>query len=201
MIDCSGSMKADGKMQALNTAVRETLPMLVEAAESNIYTAVFLRSISFSTGARWHIETPTPIDNVRWTDVEAGGYTDLGEALDLLLNALDGLEARSIPPGVLLISDGQPTDDYRSGLARLAAHPWGARSQRIAIAIGTDADEEFLAEFTGPSGLVLSAHEPDRVAHELRFAGESLLSDRFKEAPRAATAEELRTAGPVWDSE
>ena len=201
MADCSGSMKADGKVEALNTAVRYTLPILVEAADNNLYTSVYLRSITFASGARWHIGEATPIENVRWQDVTADGYTDLGAALDLLLVALDELEDRSVAPGLLLVSDGQPTDDYEVPLQALLQHRWGAVSQRIAIAIGADADFEFLRTFVGDDGVVLTADEPDRVAHQLRFAGETLLRESFGQAPRAASAVELDQVGPVWSED
>src|SRR5262245_14819027 len=40
--DCSGSMASDGKMQALNTALRETIPHLVDVAAQNPHADVLL---------------------------------------------------------------------------------------------------------------------------------------------------------------
>src|SRR5437764_1186275 len=88
LLDTSGSMNADGKIQALNVAIRETIPQLQAAARDNPNVNVLVRAITFSDGAKWHVETPTPVANLRWTDVTAGGHTDLGKALRLLANAL-----------------------------------------------------------------------------------------------------------------
>ena len=48
---------------------------------------------------------------------------------------------------LVLISDGQPTDDFTSGLQALMNEPWGRKAVRIAIAIGEDADQEVLKKF------------------------------------------------------
>ena len=121
-------MAADGKMQALNNAIRETLPHLVDVADQNPHAELLVRAIAFSTGARWHIEQPTPVDQLEWEDLTTGGYTDLGAALDLLAPQLGAaaMEERALPPAIVLISDGMPTDDYKPALGRFLDEPWGA---------------------------------------------------------------------------
>ena len=74
-----------------NMAVREALPHLVDVAASNPHGRMLVRSVAFSSGARWHISAPTPVEQLAWTDLTAGGYTDLGAALDLLREALQHL--------------------------------------------------------------------------------------------------------------
>ena len=51
---------------------------------------------------------------------------------------------RALPPVLVLISDGQPTDDFGKGLEDLLGQPWGKKAVRVAIAIGDDADLEVL---------------------------------------------------------
>ena len=152
LADCSGSMASDGKMQALNHAIRETLPHLASVAALNPHAEVLVRVIAFSTGARWHLSVPTPADVLQWEDLVPGGFTDLGAALGLLGGALsvDAIEERALPPVLVLISDGQPTDDFDTGLARLMRQPWAQKAVRLAIAMGHDADLEVLQQFIGP---------------------------------------------------
>src|SRR5690242_1777931 len=88
LLDASGSMNADGKIQALNVAIRETIPQLRAAARDNPNVSVLVRAIAFASGARWHIESPTPVESLRWTDLAAAGHTDLGAALHLLADAM-----------------------------------------------------------------------------------------------------------------
>mgnify|MGYP003520226997 CR=1 FL=1 len=70
-------------------------------------------------------------------DLSAGGYTDLGAALRLLREALgpSRMEERALPPALVLVSDGMPTDDFRHELDLLLTEPWGARSVRAAVGI------------------------------------------------------------------
>jgi uncharacterized protein YegL len=171
--DCSGSMGADGKMQALNNAMRETIPHLVDVAAQNPHAEVLVRAIAFSTGARWHIADPTPVEHLTWDDLHAGGYTDLGAALQILAEQLQvpPMQERALPPAIVLVSDGMPTDDYRASLGRLLDLPWGQRSVRMAVGIGRDADHEVLQRFIGPGDLrPVTANNPEQLVRLIRWA-------------------------------
>jgi uncharacterized protein YegL len=170
--DCSGSMASDGKMRALNNAIREMLPHLVDIAASNPHAQVLVRAIAFSDGATWHVEQPTPVESLRWTDLSTGGFTDLGAALDLLVEQLQvpPMEERCLPPAVLLVSDGMPTDDFRPALGRLLDDPIGSRAVRMAVGIGRDADLEVLQRFTGSENGPLTANNPEQLVQMIRWA-------------------------------
>ncbi len=156
LCDCSGSMQANGKMQSLNQAIRQSLPAMVEVSQQNPEASILVRVVSFSDQARWHIEQPTPVDRVlqQWVDLQEGGLTAMGDALRLVAGALrtPPMEQRALPPVLVLISDGAPTDDFNAGLRTLMAEPWAAKAVRLAIAIGHDADLEVLQQFIGPPG-------------------------------------------------
>lgn len=171
LLDCSGSMAADGKIQALNAAIREALPHLDEVNESNPHAALLLRVVAFSSDAAWHIEQPTPVDDVEWDNVRAGGYTDLGAALDLVTAELSTppMPANALPPAIVLVSDGMPTDDWEASLSALLETEWGAQSMRAAVAIGRDADRETLSRFMD-GGTPLAASNPEQLASSLRWA-------------------------------
>lgn len=173
LADCSGSMAARGKMTALNTAVREVLPLLAETSQGNPHADVSVRAIGFSTGARWHVDTPTHPDDLDWVDLEPGGYTDLGAGIDLLCGALTvpPMEERALPPAIVLVSDGMPTDDFEESMQRLLALPWGARAVRMAVAIGHDAAYDTLATFIAdPEIEPVTAANPEQLILALRWA-------------------------------
>ena len=50
------------------------------------------------------------------------------------------------------------------------ALPWGKKAVKIAISIGTDADDEMLAEFTGNKDLVLQANNPQALVKMIKWA-------------------------------
>ena len=153
LCDCSGSMAAQGKMQALNQAIRQSLPGMAEVARQNPEARVLVRAVSFADRASWHLAEPTPVEQLEWRDLQAGGITAMGEALELVAGALQSppMEERALPPVLVLISDGQPTDDFEAGLSRLMREPWAQKAVRLAIALGHDADLEVLQQFIGPA--------------------------------------------------
>ncbi|NDF62860.1 MAG: VWA domain-containing protein, partial [Synechococcaceae bacterium WBB_3_034] len=148
LCDCSGSMAAQGKMQALNQAIRQSLPGMAEVAGNNPEARVLVRAVRFADRAEWHLQEPTPVQQLQWRDLEAGGITAMGDALELLAGVLQSppMEERALPPVLVLISDGQPTDDFEAGLATLMRQPWAQKAVRLAIALGHDADLEVLQQ-------------------------------------------------------
>ena len=95
-----------------------------------------------------------------------------GKAFEMLSAQLsvDQLGERALPPVIVLLSDGQPTDDYKQELANLLHQPWGKKSVRIAIAIGQDADMKVLSEFTGNRELVLQANNAATLIKMIKWA-------------------------------
>ncbi len=197
LVDCSGSMAGDGKIQALNNGIREAIPHLREVASENPFATMLVRSLAFSTGARWHIERPVEIGELRWPDLTAGGFTDLGAALRMLAAELRSppMPGRALPPAIVLVSDGQPTDDFEAGLAAMLAEPWGRRAVRLAIAIGRDADLDALSAFIGHSEIKpLSANNPEQLVRMLRWASTAV--SKIASVPTSGGADAWRPPIP-----
>lgn len=176
--DCSGSMQGE-KIQSLNNAIRQSLPAMKDVANENPNAQVLLRAVAFSSDARWHIEKPTDVQDFKWPDLRADGVTDLGRALKLVAKQLEmpPMDTRALPPVLVLISDGQPTDDYRSGIDAIRALPWGAKAVRIAIGIGQDADDTVLQEFIGHNEIKpLRASNADQLTNYIKWASTVVLS-------------------------
>lgn len=176
--DCSGSMQADGKIQALNNAIKEAIPHMRKCADENPNAQVFVRALTFSDGAQWHVPEPTPIEQFRWSDLSAGGMTDMGKAMVLLSQQLriPPMTDRALPPVLVLISDGQPTDNFDADLKTLLDVPWAKRAVRIAVAIGQDADHGPLRKFIGNAEVpVLEANNADTLVNYIRWASTAVL--------------------------
>ena len=83
---------------------------------------------------------------------------------------------RALPPVLVLLSDGQPTDDFDKGLSALMKEPWGKKAVRIAIAIGGDADLDVLQEFIGHAELKpLQANNPQDLIRYIKWASTAVL--------------------------
>lgn len=189
LADCSGSMKSDGKIQALNTAIREATPHMQRVADENPYAQVLVRAIKFSSGAQWHLAQPTPAADFKWSDLSAHGHTDMGRALSLAAEQLrmPPMTDRALPPVLVLVSDGQPTDNFDKGLQSLMDEPWGKKAVRIAIAIGEDADHVVLQKFIGhPEMTPLQANNPEALVNCIRWVSTAVLQSASAPASQAA---------------
>lgn len=173
VVDCSGSMLSDGKMDIVNNAIQECIPEMAAEADNNPNAQLLVRALQFSTGASWITANPIPVETYGWEPLEASGVTDMGKAFELLAAQLSipPMPTRALPPVIVLLSDGQPTDDYKKGLNKLKALPWYKKAVKIAISIGKDADDEVLAEFTNNNReLVLQANNPTALVKMIKWA-------------------------------
>lgn len=182
-------MAVDGKMQALNYAIRNAIPEMRRVADENPNAQVLVRAIKFSNGAQWHISNPTPVQDFNWVDLKAEGVTDLGKALGMVADQMKmpPMSERALPPVLVLVSDGQPTDDFSSGLKTLMDQPWGKKAVRIAIAIGSDADLEVLQRFIGhPELKPLQANNPEALVNYIKWASTAVVKSASAPASQAA---------------
>jgi len=186
LADCSGSMKVDGRMQALNFALASMLPHLAAWEKEQEQAQVFVRVITFADRAEWHISEPLPVRSARWAPLQyvEDGLTAMGAAFRLLSEELQPgrLEARALRPAILLVTDGRPTDpaEFDAGLRVLFANPAGRAAIRLAVAIGRRANSEYLARFIDdPSIPVLVADSVEQITDRLVAA--SLALSRMSE--------------------
>jgi uncharacterized protein YegL len=180
-------MAAHGKLEALNTAVREVLPHLKQIASENPNAEVFARVMEFNSSPRWHIP-PTTLEQFVWQDFRnATGSTALGLALKeaAAMLKIPPMEERALPPVILLVSDGQPTDDYEQALQELNSLGWGKKAVRQAIAIGSDADKGCLENFVGPEIPVLEAHNAEQLIKMIRWTSTAALKAASMPATQA----------------
>lgn len=175
VVDCSGSMWGE-KIGVVNNAIQSVLPEMMDEAADNPNAQLMVRTLKFSTGASWVTENPVKVEDYTWEDLEAGGVTDLGKAFELLAGQLDVKQMgdRALPPVIVLLSDGQPTDDYKKSLAKFQKLPWAKKAVKIAISIGQDADDDVLLEFTGNRELVLQANNAKMLAKMIKWASTAI---------------------------
>jgi uncharacterized protein YegL len=184
-------MAVDGKIQSLNTAIKEAIPHMQDVADENPNAQVLVRAVKFSDGAQWHVSQPTDIADFKWDDLDAGGVTAMGMALGIVADQLKipPMTDRALPPVLVLISDGQPTDDFAGGLLALMNEPWGRKAVRIAIAIGEDADQEVLKRFIGnPELRPLQANNPVALIKYIRWVSTAVLKSASSPASQTLAA-------------
>ena len=170
VVDTSGSMQGT-KIGAVNTAIREVLPELNDAGGADIDLKV--ACLTFSSGCQWMYPTPIASDSFQWTTVDADGVTDLGAACrelndKLSKNGFLKAPSGSVAPVIFLLSDGEPTDDFESGINLLQQNNWFKHGIKVAVAIGDDANKDVLAKFTGNIEAVITVHTPEALRKWIR---------------------------------
>lgn len=182
LADGSGSMRVDGKIQALNNAIREAIPHMQTVARENPHASVYVSAIRFADDAQWLGEKARLVSDYRWEDLEAGGVTSLGEALVLVGDALQAplIHDRALPPILALVTDGMPTDDFQAGLDHLMSKPWGQKALRIVVAIGDDATSndarDIFRAFVGNDAIrPFQANNPEALVEHIRWVSTAVL--------------------------
>jgi uncharacterized protein YegL len=171
-VDCSGSMVGE-RIASLNYAVRSAIPAMRAAAADNPENDVLVRVLRFADEVTWTVGTPVPVDKFEWTDLTAGGETNMGAAFAALAEILtpEKMPGRQLPPVLVLLSDGLPTDDAEAGLAAFMRSPFGAKAIRLAVAIGSDADKSLLQSFIGNSEVKpLQANSAETLVNRIKWA-------------------------------
>lgn len=178
LTDVSGSMASDGKIQALNQAIQQMVSAFAD--EDDLRAEIHVAVITFG-GAAASLHIPlTPAAQIAWQDMPAAGGTPLGAALDLataLVEDRGKVPARAYRPTIVLISDGQPNDEWEKALAVMLASQRCGKAYRIALAIGADADEEMMKKFLADAGAkVFRADEARQIKQFFRFVTMSVTS-------------------------
>ena len=173
VVDTSGSMNG-AKIGTVNSAIEEIVPELKDISEKNADAQIKIATLAFSTGARWVDSAPVAAENFRWNYLDANGVTDLGEACiqlneKLSRNAFMSDATGSFAPAIFLLSDGEPTDNYKYGLEKLKQNNWYKKAIKVAVAIGEDANKTVLSDFTGNIESVITVHTPEALKKWIQF--------------------------------
>ena len=174
LIDTSGSMEG-AKIGSVNDAIENVLPMIDEISVESPDAEINVAALEFSSGTHWLYDEPKSARDFIWQKVEANGLTSLGEACKELNKKLSrnggfmSSPSGCFAPVIILLSDGEPTDDFMSGLNSLRGNSWFKSAIKIAIAIGDDADKNVLKEFTGSSEAVIVVHNIEALKKMIRI--------------------------------
>lgn len=163
-------------MGQVNDTIENTLPEIAEISAKNADAEIRIAVLEFSSGVEWMYPEPIPSENFTWQNLEAGGLTSMGEAfkeLNTKLSQTTGFmkqAAGSFAPAIILLSDGESTDNYKHALDKLKANNWFKAGIKVAIAIGdSDTNTDALADFTGNKEAVLTVHTREQLAKIIRF--------------------------------
>lgn len=165
LVDTSGSMTVNANIGKVNSAIEEMIPLLQEVSDENADAEIKIAVMSFATGCRWvtHDASGQPgaesLESFFWNDLEARGVTDMGAAFielesKLSRSAFLASSTGAYAPVIILLSDGQPTDNWQTGLDKLKHNNWYKCATKIAISVD-NGDSTVLSAFTGSAESVV----------------------------------------------
>lgn len=199
LLDVSNSMQGT-KIDSLYNATCDMIDTFVEAQlkEQSIDVAI----ITFGKEIKLH--TPyTPIKEIQDKGLEhfvADGRTPMGTAIQMAKDMIDDKSvtpSRIYRPAVVLVSDGEPTDDWRNPMAMFINDGRSSKCQRFAVAIGEKADRTVLETFTENSDNVFFAANASDIAECFKTVSMSVTATATKPEVPKAVAEAKTPVAPL----
>ncbi len=170
LLDVSYSMSGD-KIANLNKAVAEMIKTF--AAEEKMEIEILVSIIYFGGDVDLAIGSSTEpfvkASNIEWNDLVVSGATPMGTALKVAKDMIEDKEvtpSRAYRPTVILVSDGAPTDDWEKPLEDFINSGRSSKCDRMAMAIGSDANDDVLKRFIGDTSHDLFYAEDAAKLHE-----------------------------------
>lgn len=169
LVDCSTSMRGE-RIGQVNSALRDIKKHLSEMQSENTNVDFYITVITYSTDAFFlNRDRMKPIDEFRFTDIKAGGWSNLHIAYQRLAEILKKESKGGIMPDfggvapiILLLTDGHPTKyPMKDELAMLGSLPWFrvALKYGIAIELNDNRTMDCLADFVSGNGDVIECYD------------------------------------------
>ena len=169
LLDTSGSMRQDDKIDVLNESVSEMIAELTSVDAGHGF--ITLTVIAFGGEEASIVERNLPVGSINFTPLKAGGRTPMGRAFTLARELIEDrgeISSKAYRPTIALVSDGLPVPALTDELESLVDSDRGSKSSRFALAIGADADREMLSKFAS-SGVVHEASEAAEIRNFLQW--------------------------------
>ena len=183
-VDRSGSMSAEGKIDALNIALKDFIDSIKDedSAKAEIQIALF----SFGDDNATCDLSLIAIDNAAFQTYRASGRTPMGKAFKLMKELVEDrnqIPSRSYKPTIVLLTDGQPNDEWQSPMYELINNGRSAKTFRIAMAIGDDADKDMLSKFVSNPEYLITGESARDIRKFFRFVTMSVTQRMRSQSP------------------
>jgi uncharacterized protein YegL len=209
LLDTSGSMTENGRITSLNLSVKNSIPGMIQAAKANPNARVMIHVATFGGKAEWHLHPGILIDEFIWDPIQASdrSNTPMGAALDMVIDDLETkVNQRSLPPVLVMITDGVPTDKFDRSVSRLIATTWASKSIRIGIGIGPKSEVgwDVLERFMyGMPFKPLHAADSRTLSQFIRWSTTTVLrtATQAKDASAIPPLPDIELDYDLWDDE
>jgi uncharacterized protein YegL len=196
LADTSGSMQENGKIEALNLALKDML--LSFGQQSSLGAEIHVGVITFGGEVKC-LHPPMPacqFEPQTMGELTADGGTPFGKAIRLVKELLEDkntIPSRSYRPMIVAISDGYPTDAWELALEEFFKSERASKTIRVAMAIGPDADEAMLKKFVNdPAIPVVRAKDARDIGKFFKCVTMSVSQRSVQANPNQVGCEEIK---------
>ncbi|MEX2215218.1 MAG: VWA domain-containing protein [Phycisphaeraceae bacterium] len=182
VLDTSGSMSGE-PIEAVRQGVKALLADL--RGDPQALETAFLSVITFSSSAL-QVCPLTELMQFQEPNLDAGGATSFGEALQMLTECIDrevqkgsAQQKGDWKPLIFIMTDGQPTDNWEQRADQIKSRKIG---NIIACAAGPGADENMLKRVT-EMVVKLNTLQPEALRQFFKWVSSSIKTTSQKIAP------------------
>lgn len=173
IVDASESMQG-AKIGTVNSAIEELVPELIDISESNQDVDLYVNALKISDSVRWLFKDMCRGETFKWHDIHAGGARNIGLSLQeidrkLCYGEFFDESRNYFKPIIFFLTDGSSEDDYKEPLNSLKKNRFFTEAIKVGVAIGSEADREFLTQFTASEDCIISVHTPESLQRWITF--------------------------------
>lgn len=183
MLDGSGSMGGD-KIATLNTAVNEMITSFKNEAQNEVEIQVGI--IAFGDGGAQYVLPLQSCSQIANIQLGASGGTPMGMALKMAKDLIEDkniIPSRGYKPTVVLVSDGEPNDNWEQPMKDFITSGRSSKCDRLAMEIqaGENGQTVLNKFLEGTENRLFHADEASKIKDFFRFVTMSV-SVRSKSA-------------------
>lgn len=186
LLDRSGSMSGE-KISTLNSAVNDMIQSFKTAGQGEV--EINLGIISFGDGGASYDLQLQPVAGISNMSLQANGGTPMGMALRMAKDLIEDKEiipSKGYRPAVVLVSDGEPNDDWEQPMNNFIGGGRSSKCERFAMAIGTSQEDPVLNKFlSGTENKVFLASDASKIRDFFKFVTMSVSVRSRSQNPNA----------------
>lgn len=159
LLDVSGSMNEDGKIDRLNEGLSVFKSEIL--ADAIAALRVEISVITFGDGVSV-VHEFSSADTMNLPTLQASGLTPMGEAMDAALAEIElrknDYRANGVNyyrPWIWILSDGSPTDNWQPSAERARRAEAEKKVRVYCVGVGQDANTQILGQFSASTPLKL----------------------------------------------
>lgn len=175
------------KISTLNSAVNDMIQSFKTAGQGEV--EINLGIISFGDGGASYDLQLQPVAGISNMSLQANGGTPMGMALRMAKDLIEDKEiipSKGYRPAVVLVSDGEPNDDWEQPMNNFIGGGRSSKCERFAMAIGTSQEDPVLNKFlSGTENKVFLASDASKIRDFFKFVTMSVSVRSRSQNPNA----------------